>query len=224
MKMRSMIFAGAMVMAAQITSAAPITGNIGFFGNATLNGGMVETATEVLNWSGAEVGNSGSGSFTNIARLTAVALSSPWPFKSGPIANFWSVGGFTLNLKASSIFSVGGGFLNIVLSGTVSGNGYDPTPFSGTFQVADPAANGNNFTARLSFAPAAPPPNLAIMANGTNNLKILWPEIGLYFLQQNSDLTTTNWEAANYTITNDFETNYCIVTPLTNHLFFRLSE
>jgi hypothetical protein len=132
--------------------AVPITGNIGFDGTAQLNSTSEQTATEVVSWISTKVGKS-SGAFAGIAPGTLVALASPWTFNSGPLNNFWTVGGFTYNLISSSIFSQDGMFLNVNLAGTVTGNGFDPTAFNGTFQVANPSADGATlFTERLSFA------------------------------------------------------------------------
>src|ERR1700722_4180996 len=137
-----------------VVQAIPITGNIGFSGTADLNSGSVNTASAVVanGWANTLVG-SDSGSFGFIPTLTPVIMtSSQWNFVSGALPSFWSVGGFTFNLISSSIFSQGGGFLNVLLSGTVSGNLYDVTPFSGSFQVSDPSTNGQvTFTERLSF-------------------------------------------------------------------------
>jgi hypothetical protein len=137
-----------------VVQAIPITGNIGFSGTADLNSGSVNTATAVIanGWSNTVVG-AVSGSFAGIAVNTPVTMtSSQWNFVSGTLPAFWSVGGFTFNLSSSSIFSQAGGFLNVLLAGTVSGNSFDVTPFNGSFQVSDPSANGQvTFTERLSF-------------------------------------------------------------------------
>jgi hypothetical protein len=64
------------------------------------------------------------------------------------------VGGFTFNLISSAIVLQNSQFLNVRLTGTASGNGFDTTDFTGTFQVGNPAANGiTTFTERMSFAP-----------------------------------------------------------------------
>ena len=129
----------------------PLTGNIGFAGSAVLNSSDVSTATKVVSWNSTVV-NSESGSFTSISLGSAVLLASPWSFNSGVLNNFWQVGGFTFDLSSSSIFSLAGGFMNVVIAGTVSGNGYAATAFSGSFQVSNPSANGaTTFTERLSF-------------------------------------------------------------------------
>ena len=129
----------------------PITGNIGFSGAVQLDTGSAQTATEAIAWINTVV-NATSGSFTTVANNSAVTLATPWFFNSGVLNNFWSVGGFTFNLASSSIYSQDSLFLNVVLAGTVTANGYDATAFTGTFQVANPPANGvTTFTERLSF-------------------------------------------------------------------------
>ncbi|MDR3460075.1 MAG: VPDSG-CTERM sorting domain-containing protein [Verrucomicrobiae bacterium] len=135
----------------QTTQAVPVTGNVGFSGAVQLNSSSVQTATGAGAWFDTVV-NATSGSFTTVANGSAVTLATPWAFNSGAIGSFWSVGGFTFDLTSSAIYSQDALFLNVVLNGTVSGNGYDATAFSGTFQVANPAANGlTTFTERLSF-------------------------------------------------------------------------
>ena len=136
----------------QTARAVPITGNMGFSGAVQLNSGNVQTATEALSWLNTVV-NGASGTFSTIPDGTPVALASPWFFNSGALNNFWTVGGFTFNLLSSHVYSQDGLFLDVVMNGTVSGNSFDPTAFAGTFQVANPPANGSAiFTERLSFS------------------------------------------------------------------------
>jgi hypothetical protein len=46
----------------------------------------------------------------------------------------------------------GNAYLSVYLVGTVTGNGFDATAFTGSFQVSDPSVNGlATFTTRLSF-------------------------------------------------------------------------
>jgi hypothetical protein len=153
MKMiHTIIPVAALVLASSQTGqAVPITGNIGFSGVVQLDTGDASTATEALSWENQVVGAT-SGAFTGISEGTAVAIAAPWSFNSGPINDFWTVGGFTFNLLSSSIIGTRGRFLDVDLTGTVTGNGYDDTSFSGTFQVANPSADGlSKFTDRLSF-------------------------------------------------------------------------
>jgi len=136
--------------------AVPITGNIGFSGVATLNSGSAGTATQVTTWGTNNVFSVSAGSALALFVTLGdqVTLHSPWTFNSPAINSFWTVDGFTFNLSNSSIFSNSGGFLAVVLAGTVVGHGYDATAFTGSFQLADPSADGQTqFTTRLSFTP-----------------------------------------------------------------------
>jgi hypothetical protein len=84
------------------------------------------------------------GSFAPFVAVGAAATFTPlqWNFNSGPVTAFWSVGGFTFNLTASSIFSQGGFPAGVVVngSGIISGNGFDPTPGTWSFSTQDPSA------------------------------------------------------------------------------------
>jgi len=136
----------------QTARAIPIAGNLGISGAVQLDTGSASTATKALSWINT-VANGQSGAFIGIVNDTSVVMTSPWSFNSGTLNNFWQVGGFTFNLIKSSIFSQDGTFLNVLLAGTVTGNGFDATAFTGTMQLANPAANGLTvFTERLSFS------------------------------------------------------------------------
>jgi len=226
MNTRLLLMVCAFLVAAQV-KAGPITGNIQFLGGVQLDSADVNAAGKVDGWSNTTVSVT-FGSFTNITLGTPVSFRPPaWSFNSGPVTNFWLVGGFTFNLTSSSIFLQGGGFLNVELSGTVSGNGFNTTVFAGGFSVSDPPIGGPmEFSEIFSFSPVPPPPNLSIIVNGPGSLSILWPTniYHNYTLQQNSDLATTNWGTANYFITNCLGTNFCIVTPLVQKLYFRLTQ
>jgi hypothetical protein len=69
-------------------------------------------------------------------------------------------------------------------------------------------------------------PNLVIVPNGSNSVKIIWPDpaTNTYTLQQNANLTTTSWVMSSYPVTNGFGTNFCTITPPTGNLFFRLAK
>ena len=125
----------------------PITGAITFAGGVTLDTDTVNTASQVTSWLD-ENGDlptvqSASGSFAGLDGQTAT-FAFPWSFNSGPIAAFWTVGGFTFNLIASTIISqMGDGFLAVSGTGTISGNGYATTTgVTWNFTVQDDASNG----------------------------------------------------------------------------------
>ena len=68
-------------------------------------------------------------------------------------------------------------------------------------------------------------PNLVIVPNGPNSVKVLWPDTGSYALQQNNNLAATaGWTASGYTITTANGTNSITITPPAGNLFFRLSN
>jgi hypothetical protein len=98
-----------------------------------------------------------------------------------------------------------------------------------TLGVCDYDANDNGWKVQsgyyLEFSVTVTtnqPPLLSVAASG-NNLVFLWPTNATGFtLQQNPDLTTTNWSAVTNapTITNN--QNQVILTPTNSSCFFRL--
>jgi hypothetical protein len=165
MKNKLILSAVAVASAAlmQTVQATPITGNIGFNGNAVLDTSSANTATEVTSWNSSVVGGD-SGTFAtlgvNSSSLVTMTLST-WNFNSGSLPSFWTVTmagtTFTFDLTSSSIFFQGGGFLNVNVLGTVSVSGansagYDTTTFAGTFSVSNPSQNGTaQFSQNLQF-------------------------------------------------------------------------
>ena len=67
-------------------------------------------------------------------------------------------------------------------------------------------------------------PNLLIVPNGANSVKILWPNTGSYTLQQNGNLAGGSWTTSGFAITNGFGKNFCTITPPAGNLFFRLKN
>jgi hypothetical protein len=141
----------------QQAQATPITGDITFFGTVTLNGNA-NTATMVTAFHG--LGGTGSpfvasadGGFTGLDGFAAT-FTAPWSFNSGPVANFWSVGGFVFDLIASSITFQAGGSLIVDGTGTITGNGFDATAGSWHFTTQNPSARGVfSFSAATSTVP-----------------------------------------------------------------------
>ena len=69
--------------------------------------------------------------------------------------------------------------------------------------------------------PGSPP--LAILNTRTNAVVLSWPSVSAGFiLQQNSDLTTTNWTRVDLPIGDDGTTQSVIVAPAAGRRFFRL--
>ena len=70
-------------------------------------------------------------------------------------------------------------------------------------------------------------PNLLIVPNGPNSLKVLWPDpaTNTYTLQQNANLAARNgWTTSGYSINPANGTNSVTVTPSIGNLFFRLAK
>jgi hypothetical protein len=175
------VVAAASATLLQTVNAAPITGNIGFNGNAVLDTMSANTATEVVSWNTSTVGgDSGTFATAGVLANSAAIINAPLVFASSfaaPGMSFWTVTGtggimFTFNLLSSAIYSQGGGFLNVNISGTVSASGpgssaWDTTAFSGTFSVSNPSQNGTaQFSQNLQFFP----PTTTVPDGGTTVL------------------------------------------------------
>jgi hypothetical protein len=131
----------------QTVQAVPVTGSIGFTGGVTIDKSSMGSATEVTSWVSPIVLGT-SGSFATVPNFTPTTFSGVWQFASGPIASFWSVGGFTFNLVSSYVVSQGfgaGGLGYVVVngSGMVSGNGYSSTYMSWSFTSQDPKSSSS---------------------------------------------------------------------------------
>jgi hypothetical protein len=145
----------------QQAQADPIVGNITFGGAVNLDTASAGTATAVTAWYGfGGVGNplvvDADGDFLTYVTpgVSSAVFATPWTFNSGPVANFWSVGGFTFNLTVSSIFSQGGNPAGVIVTGYgwIFGNGFDPTFGTWAFSTQDPSAGQ---PARFSFSAAS---------------------------------------------------------------------
>lgn len=123
--------------------AIPINGSITFNGGAVYDTSSLATATRVNAFSNVKVTSSDGdfGTFTNPG--DPVTMASPWIFSpSTPTPALWSVGGFTYDLASATVMLQTADFLFIEGTGTVSGNGFDPTPGTWSFTSQSPSANG----------------------------------------------------------------------------------
>ena len=153
------LFAVVALLGAGVTlEAAPINGSISIKGGAELNMNSVNTATKVTGWlngAGAKpTVASRSGSFTAYVTVGAsVTMNQPWTFGSG-LPALWSVGGFTFNLTTSTIVRQANGFLAVSGTGTITGNGFAPTPGTWKFSTQNPPAAGVfSFSASTTASP-----------------------------------------------------------------------
>ena len=156
---------------AELSSAAPIVGDITFAGRVTFDTNDVNTADSVTSWFNTHVENS-DGDFGSVAPNTAVTFAAPWIFDpSTPTPNFWSTGGFTFDLLSATILNQGHGFLNIEGTGIVSSSNeaFDPTIGTFDFSAQSPRTAGTfSFSAGTQDVPE--PGSLAMLTLGAGIL------------------------------------------------------
>jgi len=155
--------------------AAGINGEIDFdTSQITFNSpNSLATATEVMNWTGNGVNvhvTMATGDFATYQVSTpgspgdVVSMTQPWVFNSGtpgaPLPGpatspLWTVDGFTFALASSNVTSQSSTFLNVRGVGTISGNGFDPTPGVFSFTSTGGSESGDvtfGFTAETFSA------------------------------------------------------------------------
>ena len=114
--------------------------------------------------------------------------------------------------------------------GTSTGGVYQVSGTIGQPDASGAMSGGNysvtgGFWSLINVVQTPGLPNLLIVPNGANSVKILWPNTGSYTLQQNGNLATTNtWVTSGFAITNGYGTNFVTITPPTGNLFFRLKN
>ena len=98
----------------------------------------------------------------------------------------------------------------------------------GSFASASP-----NFTCSFppysltlfTFAPPVIPPWLTIFLAATNTVIVQWPSPSAgWTLQENTDLSTSNWVGASDTIYDDGTNRFIVVDPTAGNQYFRLSH
>jgi hypothetical protein len=94
---------------------------------------------------------------------------------------------------------------------STNGSTWTWTPRKITFQVG-------------LYASAVPPPNPSIVSGGLGSIKVQWPNVGSYLLEQSTNLAGTNWTPCAFAVTNNVLTNFCTITPTGANLFFRLMQ
>ena len=125
------------------SQGAMINGAITFAGGAVYDTATLATATRVNTFSNVTV-MSRDGDFASFVNThDSVSMAAPWVFSpSTPTLGLWSVGGFTYDLASSTVVLQNSDVLVIQGTGTVSGNGFDPTPGTWNFTSQSPAADG----------------------------------------------------------------------------------
>jgi hypothetical protein len=176
--------------------------------------------------------NNGSGVFGSNATYT---VSSPSAVTAADIngdgkpdlicANVNSNTVTVLTNNGSGIFGLVaaymvGGSPNSIVAADVNSNG------KLDLICANPSSNSLSVLINTSiFSPPTSMPSLNTKCLG-NGIFVLWPSVSAgWSLQQNPDLTTTNWSPSGYSgygIVDDGINKSLIVSPTTGNLFFRL--
>ena len=105
------------------------------------------------------------------------------------------------------------------LSGTIGQPDASGALSGGTYSVT------GGYWSMLSVVQSAGLPNLLIVPNGPNSVKVLWPNTGSYTLQQNASVASPGgWTTSGYSISTSNGTNSITITPPIGNLFFRLSN
>ena len=127
------MFVGLSVLSANVF-AATIDGSLLVGGAYTATGGANLSDATTINF-GTVFGNAGTGDvagtidiFTPAGTGGSISLTA-----FAPVANAFSVGGWTFDLSSLSIIDQTAGVLNLTGTGVLSGNGFDATPASWSF-------------------------------------------------------------------------------------------
>ena len=143
MGLAAIVVASGFALSAQATL---ITGMLNIGGTAVYDH-PIGSATMVKMFVNAHAEGENSGDFAGIAENTPIAMTSPYIFNpSTPTPNLWSVAGFTFDLSSTTIVTQSVNGILIVGTGTISGNGFDPTP--GEWSFSQQKGSGT----RLSFS------------------------------------------------------------------------
>jgi hypothetical protein len=146
-------------MFSQQAKAAPIQGSIDFGGVVTFNTTSLATATRVNLWNSSFVLQDSGDFATFVAPGANVTMAAPWIFNpSTATPSLWSVGGFKFDLTSSVIVTQTATFLNITGVGTISGNGFTPTPGNWSFTASNSNGSSNatfGFQSQTAAVPEA---------------------------------------------------------------------
>ena len=124
------------------------------------------------------------------------------------------------NFSIDSFKIAGGG-------GTSTNSQYSLSGTIGQHDAGGPMAGGNyslagGFWSLVAAVQTPGSPLLSIFLTSTNTVVVFWPSPSTGFtLQQNSDLTTTNWVAGPAPIDNGVN-KFVIVSPPAGNSFYRL--
>ena len=113
--------------------------------------------------------------------------------------------------------------------GTSTNGQYSLSGTIGQHDASGPMTGGSysltgGFWSLISVVQTPGLPNLTITFVGPNSVKVSWPDMGSYTLQQNSNLAGGSWTISGYSITTANGTNSITIMSPTGNLFFRLQN
>jgi hypothetical protein len=156
MKLKTILKGGASLLVAfglsAVAHAAQIQGTIDFGGGVKFNDVSLPGSTGGYFTAGLVLDSTGDfSSVPAIPQITPVdfandSAGNEWLWNSGPIDDFWQVGGFTFDLLASQEITTANPneALAVLGVGVISGNGFDPTPGVWAFVVTNAGGNDRN--------------------------------------------------------------------------------
>ena len=165
----------AVVVAALVASgaeAAMVNGAITFAGGAKFDTNSLATATRVNTFKNVKVMSEDGDFAAFVNDDDAVAMAAPYIFTpSTPTPGLWSVGGFTFDLASSTVVLQNADFLLISGTGTITGNGFDPTPGTWSFTTQSPKSNGGfSFSSSDGFVAPEGGSTVALLGLGLTGL------------------------------------------------------
>ncbi|MGA2177029.1 MAG: hypothetical protein ABSH38_18800 [Verrucomicrobiota bacterium] len=123
--------------------------------------------------------------------------------------NWWTIGGGG-GACTSGVYSVSGTIGRHDAGGPLTGGNYSLT---------------SGFWSLIAAVQTPGAPSLAVQLIDPTTVKISWPSASAgWGLQQNSDLSTTNWSNSSITVSDDGTTRSVIISPPKGSLFFRLAK
>jgi len=146
----ALVIASGFALSAQ---ADMITGMLNIAGTAHYDA-PIGSATQISMFVNVHTEGANTGDFASILANVPVAMTSPYIFN--PSTNtpmLWSVAGFTFNLTSTTIVFQSSLGILITGDGTISGNGFDPTPAQWSFSQQAGKGTVLSFSATTETGP-----------------------------------------------------------------------
>ncbi|MDE3066312.1 MAG: hypothetical protein KGJ60_02045 [Verrucomicrobiota bacterium] len=110
--------------------------------------------------------------------------------------------------------------------GTSTNGQYSLSGTIGQHDAGGPMTGGNysligGFWSLISVVQTPGAPTLTVAPSG-NGVIVSWPLMAGFVLEQNSDLSTTNWTASGYAVSTNGSIESITLAPPAGNLFFRL--